>query len=180
MNRFYLVLVLLLVFGETLAQGTHEIECALFGSGGGSSGSATFAVQTAAGQGVVGVSTSTTYSLRHNPWPWTSSVSTGVGDEDELPSIEFLGLHPNEPNPFNPTTRIRYDVPAGAGQISLRVYDVTGRQVRTLIDGFETEGRKSLVWDGRDDRGRQVASGVYYAVLLSEEVRLTQKMTLLK
>ena len=62
----------------------------------------------------------------------------------------------------------------------LRIYDASGREVRTLVDGAQAAGRRSAVWDGRDDTGLPVASGVYYARLDAGSQRFTRKMTLVK
>jgi hypothetical protein len=76
------------------------------------------------------------------------------------------------PNPFNPRTVIALDLPR-AGEVSLRVYDIRGRLVRTLHDGQLTEGRHELVWLGDDDAGRALASGVYfYEVRAAGEERI--------
>ena len=92
----------------------------------------------------------------------------------------MLRLHPNVPNPFNPRTTIAYALPRDASRVRLRVYDLAGHQVRTLWDGPESAGERSVVWDGRDDANRPVASGVYLYELITPEKRLTRKMTLLK
>ena len=69
-------------------------------------------------------------------------------------------LRPNYPNPFNPTTEIRFDV-SRPGPVRLAVYDLLGREVRTLVEGFRPAGAHAVVWDGRSDAGETVASGVY-------------------
>ncbi|MBE0564529.1 MAG: hypothetical protein IH621_01110 [Krumholzibacteria bacterium] len=71
-----------------------------------------------------------------------------------------FGLGQNAPNPFNPSTEISFVVPEGGANLSLRVYDITGRLVRTLVDGHEAAGTRSVTWHGRDDQGRPVASGI--------------------
>ncbi|HUI65385.1 MAG TPA: FlgD immunoglobulin-like domain containing protein, partial [Bacteroidota bacterium] len=67
----------------------------------------------------------------------------------------------NYPNPFNPSTRISYSLPQG-GYVSLRVFNLLGQTVATLVDGFVGAGLHEIVWDGRDAGGRTVASGVYF------------------
>jgi flagellar hook assembly protein FlgD len=67
------------------------------------------------------------------------------------------------PNPSNPATVVAYDLPE-ATHVTLRVVDVRGRIVRTLVDGWRPAGAHRARWDGRDDRGRSVASGRYFAV----------------
>jgi hypothetical protein len=106
-------------------------------------------------------------------------IETGV--EDELPS-EFatLALKQNFPNPFNPTTTVRFSVPSGAEHVGLRIVSVDGRVVRTLVDGEVGPGPQSRVWDGTNDHGEAVASGVYFMRLEAGDLVETRKMTLLK
>ncbi len=100
------------------------------------------------------------------------------GVEDE-PIVSRLAVG-NYPNPFNPKTSIRYEIPS-AGRVDLRVYDVSGRLVRTLLDGTPTLGGvHEIEWDGTDDRGNGVADGVYFARLSTGSERSTAKMVLLK
>jgi hypothetical protein len=87
-----------------------------------------------------------------------------------------LRLHPCQPNPFNPRTTIRFDLPA-AGNVRLAVYDVAGRLVRVLVAGERPAGSHEAVWDGRDASGRSAPSGSYLARLVAggkvEGVRLS-------
>jgi len=101
-----------------------------------------------------------------------------AADKRETPTS--FALHQNVPNPFNPTTTLSYAVPAGGGDVTLQIYDVAGRVVRTLVDGFEGEGEKRTVWNGRDDRGRPVASGVYFYRLTAPGFSKARKMVLLR
>ena len=83
------------------------------------------------------------------------------------------------PNPFNPRTTIALDLPR-AGEVAVRLYDIRGRLVRTLHDGPLGEGRHELTWDGDDDAGRAMASGVYfYEVRAAGEERIG-KLTLVR
>jgi hypothetical protein len=90
-----------------------------------------------------------------------------------------LVLYQNHPNPFNPSTEIAFDLPA-AQRVTLRIYDVAGRSVRTLVDGRLDPDVHRVRWDGRDDRGRRLGSGVYFYRLHSGENTLTRKLMLLK
>jgi hypothetical protein len=103
-------------------------------------------------------------------------VVTGAG---KLPSPDRYALEPNRPNPFNPVTTIAYDL-AHAGESRLVVYDVSGARVRELVDTKQPAGRYAVSWDGRDDAGRSVASGVYFYRLTSGAFSQTRKMVLLK
>jgi flagellar hook assembly protein FlgD len=89
-------------------------------------------------------------------------------------------LGQNCPNPFNPNTVIRYDVPRGGGQVTLRIYNVTGQLVRTLVSGFEAAGHRSATWDATDDRGQTVSTGIYFYQLKAEGFSETRKMLLMK
>lgn len=79
-----------------------------------------------------------------------------------MPTV--LRLYPCQPNPFNPRTTIRYDLPE-AGPVRLSVFDLAGRRVRTLVDESMPQGSHEAVWDGRDASGREVSSGTYLARL---------------
>lgn len=99
-------------------------------------------------------------------------------EESDLPAA--FGLAQNFPNPFNPATTIHYNVPSGGGAVSIRIYDVGGRLVRILVDGYETAGRKSVAWQGQDKRGNSVAAGVYFYQMTAPGFERTRKMVLLK
>ncbi len=103
---------------------------------------------------------------------------------DDSPSMPAAGkLFANFPNPFNPSTRIRFATPAGAGAlpVTLTVHDIRGRRIRTLHDGQLASGSVySYVWDGKDEKDRSVSSGLYFVRVEMGEVVYSQKMLLLK
>ncbi len=84
------------------------------------------------------------------------------------------------PNPFNPATTIRYDVPPPGGLVTIRVYDVAGRLVRTLVDGVQTPGEKKVTWYGLDDRKVRAASGVYFCRMTAPGFERTKKLVLIE
>jgi hypothetical protein len=94
-------------------------------------------------------------------------------------AVVVTGLSQNAPNPFNPLTRIKFTV-AVSGEVSLRIYDIAGRVLRTVVDGWRDAGEYSEVWDGRADDGSVLPSGVYFYSLKTGEVVATHKMVLLK
>jgi hypothetical protein len=96
-----------------------------------------------------------------------------------LPLVTQVTLRPNAPNPFNPRTRIVYEIPA-PGPVSLRVFDLHGRLVTTLFEGRSDRGVHEVVWEGTDASGLSVASGVYYYRLDHPEGARTRKMLLLR
>jgi len=126
-------------------------------------------------------------NLNINDFIIRAGVSTGVvgvgGDELGLPLPTSFALSQNYPNPFNPATTLAFDVPARAGTgepVSLTVYDIRGRRIRTLIDSALEPGRHTVHWDGRNDRGERVSSGIYLYTLKAGNGSYTRKMTLLK
>ena len=102
----------------------------------------------------------------------------GSGDPDLPRTLQVIG---NVPNPFNPVTTIKFRVPAAAsGELSLKVYDPRGRLVRELDAGVPTPGLHQVLWDGRDNAGEAVGSGMYlYRVVVGNQ-KSTGKMVLLK
>ena len=100
-----------------------------------------------------------------------------AGEQPDLPQV--LALHGNVPNPFNPVTTIKYDLPQPS-RVRLEVFDVAGRLVRTLVTGQMPAGRHEAVWDGRSDSGAGVASGSYFYRLDAGGQVLTHKMLLIK
>jgi hypothetical protein len=90
-------------------------------------------------------------------------------------------LHQNYPNPFNPETSIRYLVGGeGALQVDLRIYNVAGQLVKTLVDQVESPGEYEVIWNGRNENGEEVASGVYFYKLKVSDYIETKKMVLLR
>jgi hypothetical protein len=89
-------------------------------------------------------------------------------------------LGANTPNPFNPTTVIPYRIESPGGPTQITIYDAAGRRVRTLVDGVRTPGAYRATWNGRDEHGRAVASGVYFVRLEASGVTETRKIVLLK
>jgi hypothetical protein len=90
-----------------------------------------------------------------------------------------LELAQNRPNPFNPKTAIAFNLPQAA-DVSLEIYDVAGRRVTTLVDKRLEAGPYSYEWDGKNQHGERVASGVYFYRLSTADRELSKKMVLLK
>ncbi len=107
-----------------------------------------------------------------------AAIPTGAGPE--TPTVYQFDLPPSAPNPFNPRTTVHYVVPSGGGRVQLRVFDLRGRAVRTLVDGPRPAGPGSVAWNGTDDTGRAVASGVYMIRLSVGAQSAVRKVTLVK
>jgi hypothetical protein len=94
------------------------------------------------------------------------------------PSMVF-SLEQNQPNPFNPVTKIRFSIDRDA-VVMLSIYDVSGKRVKTLVNRPLKAGRYTEEWNGRDAQGRELASGVYFYRLKAGSKIITKKMVLLK
>jgi aminopeptidase N len=118
-----------------------------------------------------------------DPDNWILRTANYVSVEDEVPGarVPAFSLDQNYPNPFNPTTKISIDVPQGfSGKTSLRIYDMRGRFVITLLDAVLSAGKHTVVWDGTTGDGMPVSSGAYLYKLSNGADHQTRKMSLLK
>jgi len=109
----------------------------------------------------------------------SSDVGVAAPPVAAAPAPARLALEASQPNPFRAATRIDFALPRSA-DVSLAVYDVAGRQVRTLVAGPKDAGRHRAQWDGRSGDGSRVAAGVYFFRLTAEGQALTRKVTLMK
>ena len=100
-------------------------------------------------------------------------------DSDDPPASHIYNLSQNSPNPFNPQTEIRFAIPESTS-VSLKIFDTVGKRVITLMDGDVGPGYYSMNWDGSNEEGQVVASGVYYYRLQAGEYSATRAMLLLK
>ena len=105
--------------------------------------------------------------------------------KDQLPRAYVL--EQNHPNPFNPATQISYAIPSqvdgtpvSSTQVTLQIYDIRGRIVRSLVSARQAPGRYTARWDGRDDHGISVSTGVYFYRLQTDHFRQTRKMMMVK
>ena len=111
----------------------------------------------------------------------THDTSVGLEDGDQPGDIvpASFAVYNNFPNPFNPLTTIKFDLPTST-KVRLNVYDVAGRLVKTLVNAEMPAAQHSVLWDGTDNGGRRQASGVYYYRLVTDERMATKKMMLVK
>lgn len=112
----------------------------------------------------------------------TISLSSDVDDDDDDVSTFSFELSQNHPNPFNPSTNIRYTVDSRqtSKNTSLKIYNILGQKVRTLVNEEKQPGQYLAVWDGKDDGANDVSSGIYFYILETGEFRETKKMTLIR
>ena len=118
--------------------------------------------------------------LTKSGWDATLSV-TGVSKVNGNPTrtIRTFCLLPSFPNPFNPSTHIHYQLPQRA-EVQLAVYDILGRKVRTLVNRIQSKGDYRILWDGKDDAGHGLASGIYFINLKAGKFNAKQKILLVK
>jgi len=110
------------------------------------------------------------------------TINLLVENSDQFGAPPVFGLMQNHPNPFNPSTTIRYSLAGGkdAVPVTLRVYNHKGQMVRSLFSGLQNTGTHSMVFDGKDEAGKALSSGVYFYRLISGNQIQTRKMILLK
>jgi hypothetical protein len=106
------------------------------------------------------------------------ALAVALPTDGPLPAPS-LALYQNAPNPFNPVTWIRFDLPQPT-PVELLVFDARGRRVRLLLQARLPSGSHGVKWDGRDDAGRSVASGLYFYRLQAGDQILRRKMSLVR
>ena len=131
------------------------------------------------------------FELLVHPFSWNQQITfnapadsavldlvTGI-DVHPITKIRDFELYQNYPNPFNPTTTISYFL-SNATEVVLKIYNILGQEIRHLLNEHQTPGHKSMTWDGKDDRGNRVSSGVYIYRLQTGGNIQSKKMLLLK
>jgi len=125
-------------------------------------------------------------SLPNNLWGYgkldifetISNTSTAIDREEEKISENFI-LEQNYPNPFNPTTTIRYNIPKNA-HVNINVHNMLGQKVKTLVNSEQKVGYRSVIWNGKNDAGEFMPSGIYiYKMITNNQVK-SHKMILMK
>jgi hypothetical protein len=174
---------LLLAASVSSGWATNQIPWYVIGSGGGSATSSSYQVAATIGQSVVGQANSTNYRISAGFWFGSLGTPTDVGGEQPAGVAAtvplMFQLNQNVPNPFNPRTSIAFSL-AKPARTTVRIFDLGGRLVATLVDGELVAGAHRVEWDGRNDQGRQVASGTYYYQLRSGDSGATGRMSLIK
>jgi hypothetical protein len=118
-----------------------------------------------------------------------------VNEDDVVDVRNAISLHGNFPNPFNPETTIRFTIEndksppnpplqrgesKGGNHVEIYVYNVRGQRIRTLVNGYHTVGEHQITWNGTDDNGREVSSGVYFYRMITGDYVETRRMVLMK
>ena len=104
------------------------------------------------------------------------------GDFEQSSSDDIINeykLYNASPNPFNPSTQISYSIPENTS-VELSVYDLQGRLVKELVNTFKAAGNYTITWDGRNQYGNSVSSGLFIYVLRTNTISLSKKMLLIR
>ena len=106
-------------------------------------------------------------------------INLDVSTNYELFVPESFYLHQNFPNPFNPFTTFQYNLPEKTF-VNISIYDMLGRNIKTLINQVQDVGKKSITWDGTNDYGKTVSAGIYLYQINAGNYIQTKKMVFLK
>jgi hypothetical protein len=173
---FRILCVLCVLCGSYSSAQNYRCDWSVNGIGGGDMTGA-YRCGSTVGQTAAGLITGSNY------WAligfWLPEGQVGVREAAQWPSgpVVETRLYAPQPNPFRTHLAIRYSL-ATEGRVTLRVHDLTGRVVRTLADGVMRLGRYSVNWSGTDDRGRELARGVYFCRFAAGDYRATEKLVL--
>jgi hypothetical protein len=155
-----------------------QMKTQVIGAGGVIGASSTnYKVSGTVGQTAIGKSENS-YWAYHGFWnPFTGFTDVEEGMEVILP--RDFGLSQNYPNPFNPQTVIEYALPKDA-HVHIIVFNVLGQKVKILKDEWEPAGYRRVTWDGKDQKGEEVGTGIYFYKIQADDFVKTKKMVLLK
>jgi len=177
-KKTFLIFFFLLLAKDICAQ--YQISASVFGNGGGSLANSTYQISSTVGQTQCGEMQGGNYC--HNIGFWSSfQILTSVENVEEMFGripIEYA-LCENYPNPFNPITTLQYGLPE-ASDVNLMIFDISGRKVKAWSIGNQQPGWHEVVWNGTDQRGCMVSTGVYIYCLRAGSFVDTKKMVFMK
>jgi hypothetical protein len=178
-----LLLVVWCVFGSGHSSSpAYEIPRQVLDGGGAMwLSTASYQLSSSLAQSITGYQEGASYKVYSGFWnPWVVEMSPVEWEEfdfSQRPTV--FALRQNYPNPFNPTTVIQYALPKSSF-VKIEVYNILGQKVRTLMEEEQEPGYKMVDWDGKDDSGAEVSSGVYFYRIEAGSFVECKKMTLLK
>ncbi|NOX37859.1 MAG: T9SS type A sorting domain-containing protein [Calditrichaeota bacterium] len=109
-------------------------------------------------------------------------IITGIKEDTNLPNGNWpdqLELYQNFPNPFNPTTTIKYFLPTG-GKVEIAIFNALGQRIKVWVNPYQEAGAHKVVWDGTTDSGQQAGSGLYFYRIRTGQHTIIRKMILLR
>jgi len=133
--------------------------------------------------GIAVLAASTIYELEYVAGElrnfWDTHFPEELGNENEATLPDVFALHQNYPNPFNPVTSIRYDIPEAAN-VQVSIYSLLGQKVKTLASGAHQPGFYAVQWNGTNDHGNPVASGMYICRIQADRFNAVKKLIMMK
>jgi len=174
MLKFFVLVLAFIIYFPRPAGAQNKISNSVFGNGGARVSSNSFRVVGTAGQPAIGITRSNSSVAQIGFWAQTIGLVTSV---EQIPSEtipQYFSLSQNYPNPFNPTTTIQFALPKPSS-VTLKIYDILGREVLTLVDEDLQPGEYKVEFDASS-----LASGVYIYRLEAEGFVQAKKLTLLK
>jgi hypothetical protein len=182
----FLAALLVVLFQLPLASAHADLSLrldAVGAAGGGESTNSEYRLSNTIGLPAIGMSVN--LGSRETVGFWFGPVVDVIAVSEAASPVppRTTRLYPNHPNPFNPSTRIAFDIAGQAGQAvptHLGIFDVGGRLVRTLVNDNLAPGSYECVWEGRDSRLRPVASGVYFGRLQAGNAVKVKRLVLMK
>jgi hypothetical protein len=181
-NVFSIVgIIILLAAGSNPVLAVRIDRHILDGGGGMWLSTTSYKLCSSVGQSITGAQSGATQKLYTGFWnPWVVTMSPVEQEQDDFASLpKEFDLRQNYPNPFNPSTVIEYALPKPS-QVKVQIYNVLGQRVRNLVNERQEPGYKMINWDGRDDSGNQISSGIYFYRIVAGNFIKCKKMTLLK
>lgn len=175
----FVALLIMTAIGQVVGQTTpqNRLKTSVFGSAGSPvSGSGNRMNSTLGQPSVIGPSSNAEGFAFLGFW---YGGEPGTTTDAEITPPLSDRLYQNYPNPFNPVTTISFSLSTG-GQAKLTVYNVTGQRIRTLFNEHRESGRQVVSWDGSNDAGRPVSSGIYFYRLRAGSFESVRKMVLLR
>ena len=179
------ILSLILIFGFTLSSGkvvNYKIDPQVVDGGGAMWLTTThYKLSSSLGQSITGEQSGATNKVYTGFWnPRVVELSPVEQEEDDFIQLpKEFDMRQNYPNPFNPTTVIEYALPK-ATTVKIQIYNILGQAVRSLVDGPQEPGYKTVYWDGKDNSEREVSSGIYFYRIVAGSFVECRKMALLK
>jgi hypothetical protein len=181
-NVFSIIGIIVLLTAVAIPVSAVQIQRGVLDGGGGMWLATTnYKLSSSVGQSITGAQGGATKKMYTGFWnPWVVTMSPVEQEEDGFASLpKEFDLRQNYPNPFNPTTVIEYALPKPS-QVKIQIYNILGQRVRNLIDQRQEPGYQTIHWDGKDDSGNEVSSGIYFYRIVAGNFVKCQKMTLLK
>ena len=173
MNRLLLTFLLIIIFAPSLLAQTLTHKRLTVSSGGGLSSDGTFSNQVVIGQTAFGESSDSLFSGGGGFLGGGDDWMTSIDDVEDIIPLKFE-LSPNYPNPFNPSTTIKYTL-AEQSHVRLEIYNILGQRVEVILDESKDAGSHTEIWQAND-----VPSGVYFYRIVAGDFEDTRKMMLLK